>query len=365
MTQPATEDTSVIVSLQELVALEDERIQEEEAARIEAEAAAERRRVAAETATREAEEARRRAEDEARAEAARREAEAEARRQAIRVAELERVRIEAQAAAAREMTERVAEHQRKLAAVENDAERKRLHRFGVAALVMTLLVGGGATTGAVSHYRSLRHEHDRDMQQLSSETQRLLRDRYDALAQLHRRLSTAAARLERDERVRDELSDTRDAVASARRELDERSPSAAQLDRFEEALGDFSREVARQQRRSRHAELEAVRQTLMLKMKGREDLPHTWREALATAEAARRGIDAYDPDAVSLRAYDEALEKLALAAVGVEPVARNETPLTRSTPTTSADATTGQGSGSPLDGCSGQAGDPLCGLDNP
>lgn len=361
MTQPAAEDTSVILSLRELAALEDERIQEEEAAQAAARAEAERRRAEAEAAVREAEEARRQAEASARAEAARREAEEEARREAIRLAEVERVRVETQAAVAREMAEREAEHQRKLAALENDVERRRLRRFGTVGVVLTLLIGGGATASAVSHFQSLRQQHDQNMFQLSNETEQLLRDRHDALEQLNNRLSTAAGRLERDERIRSELAATRDAVATARRQLDEHHPTSGQLDRYEEALGDFSREVSRQQRRSRYAELETVRQTLMLKVKDRKDLPRDWREAKATAEAARNRVDAYDPEADALGAYDHALEKLALAAVGLEPVAG--TVPTYRAPTNSSRATTTKADpGDPTSGCSGKVGDPLCGL---
>lgn len=362
MNQPAVEDTSVLFSLQELAALEDERIQEEEAARAAARTEAERRRAEAEAAVREAEEARRQAEANARAEAARREAEDEARREAIRLAEVERVRVETEAAMAREMAEREAEHQRKLAALENDAERRRLRRFGTVGLVLTLLIGGGATAGAVSHFQSLRQRHDQSMFQLSSETEQLLRDRHDALELLDNRLSNAAARLERDETIRSELSATRDGVATARRQLDGNHPTASQLDHYEEALADFSREVSRQQRRSRYAELETVRQTLMLEMKNRKNLPSEWREAKATAEAARSRVDGYDPDGEALGAYDRALEKLALAAVGLEPVAENKAPAYKG-PTTSRGATTTKPDrGDPVTGCSGKVGDPLCGL---
>lgn len=363
MTQSATEDTSVIVSLKELVALEDERIQEEEAARQAAHREAERRQTEAAVAAREAEDARRQAEASARAEAARREAEDEARREAVRLAEMERVRVQTQAAVAREMAERVAEHQRKLAALDNDAERRRLRRFGAVGLVLTLLVGSGATAGAMSHFQSLRQQHDQTMFQLSSETEQLLRDRHDALEQLNSRLSTAAARLERDEAVRNELSATRDAVATARRQLDQHHPTAAQLDRYEEALADFSREVSRQQRRGRYAELETVRQTLMLKVRDRGDLPQPWREAKATADAARSRVDAYDPDPEALGAYDGALEKLALAAVGLDPVAGKRPPRYTGPATTTGDTPpTTPDPGDPLTGCSGKVGDPLCGL---
>src|SRR4029079_12230840 len=121
-------ESSVLFSLNQLMNLEQQRLREEEDAarrKAEAEAAArsnaERRLREEQQARIVAEENRRRAEEVQRREQA-------ARLEAIRLAELERVRIDAERQERLAMMEQAQDHERKVAALTQDRQKKRLTR---------------------------------------------------------------------------------------------------------------------------------------------------------------------------------------------------------------------------------------------
>jgi colicin import membrane protein len=143
-------ESSVLFSLNQLMNLEQQRIrEEEEAARKRAEAESivrmeiERRKREEQQARLHAEENRRRAE-----EAQRREM--EARLEAIRVAELEKVRIDAEQKVRIALLEQANEHERKLAALTQDEQKRRLKRiliYGGAFMAALFATGGGVYFG--------------------------------------------------------------------------------------------------------------------------------------------------------------------------------------------------------------------------
>jgi hypothetical protein len=145
--------SSVLFSLNQLMKLEQDRVREEELAamrRAEAEAAAradaERRARLEQEALMRAEEARRRAEEAARREEA-------ARHQAIRLAEAERVRIETEQRARIKLIEQQQEHERRLAAIEHDAQKRRLKNILYGGAVIASLVFGGSAFAYFGHYK--------------------------------------------------------------------------------------------------------------------------------------------------------------------------------------------------------------------
>lgn len=146
-------ESSVLFSLNQLMKLEQDRVHEEDLAardRAEAEAAArreaEQRARAQEEATRCAEEARRRAEA-----AVRREQ--EARLQAIQLGELERARVEALQKAHIDQLAQAQEHERRMAALAQDAQKRRLTRALIAGAALTVSIFGG---GAGLYFGSVR-----------------------------------------------------------------------------------------------------------------------------------------------------------------------------------------------------------------
>lgn len=142
-------DSSVLFNLREIMQLEQDRVQEEEASRQRQEAEAQRRREElearrrAEAAARVAEEQRLRDEEERR-----RRDEEERRRRDIEESEL-RIRYEAEARARAEDQERLLRHEREVAALAAQ-KRKGIHPGAVAAVVLVLVGGSvGAYFGAV------------------------------------------------------------------------------------------------------------------------------------------------------------------------------------------------------------------------
>jgi colicin import membrane protein len=145
-------ESSVLFSLHQIQRIEQQRIREEEEA--------ERRRLEAQANARRAAEARAREEREARrcAEEAQREAEearrreSQARLEAIRVAELEKVRMDAERRDRLAMIEQANAHEQKLLALREDKQKKRMRRaltWG-SAITMTLLATSvGAYFGVV------------------------------------------------------------------------------------------------------------------------------------------------------------------------------------------------------------------------
>lgn len=147
-----TRESSVLFSLNQIQRIEQQRIhEEEEAARRSLEAQANARRAAEERARAERE-AHLRAEESARqAEEARRR-ESQARLEAIRIAELEKVRMEADRRERLAMLEQANAHEAKLLALSEDMQKKRLRRALVwgSAITATLFATSlGAYFGVV------------------------------------------------------------------------------------------------------------------------------------------------------------------------------------------------------------------------
>jgi colicin import membrane protein len=138
-------ESSVLFSLKELMNLEEDRIRSEEAERTAAAAAAEKAKADAERSAREAEEARIRAEEERRRLDEQRSREETARLEAIRVAEVEKARIEAEQRARLEAMAAQQQHERSLAAINQDQSKKKLRNMLIVggAVVGIGLIGGG------------------------------------------------------------------------------------------------------------------------------------------------------------------------------------------------------------------------------
>ncbi len=141
----SVQESSVLVSLSHLMNLEQQRIREEDDARQAALEALQRARLDEERAARVAQEERIRAEESRRRaeEAARREE--SARHEAIRLAGVEKARVEGEQRARIAILEQAQRHERDLAALAQDAQKRRLQRTLLVggALSLTLL-GGGA-----------------------------------------------------------------------------------------------------------------------------------------------------------------------------------------------------------------------------
>ncbi|XXY53930.1 hypothetical protein WME91_22595 [Sorangium sp. So ce269] len=133
------QESSFLFSLKQLMSLEKQRLREEEEgarrralAQQEARRALEQRALAEQEARLRAEEERRRREEEqAREEAA--------RLDAIRAAAVERARVEAEQRARLEALAKQQEHERKLAALAGDAQKRRLKRLVAAGGALSIL----------------------------------------------------------------------------------------------------------------------------------------------------------------------------------------------------------------------------------
>lgn len=207
-------ESSVVCSLRELMAIEEQRVAHEATAR-----AAERaRRYAVEAAQRAVEDAQRDAEEEARRireleEEQRRRAEA-ARIEGLRQAELERVRLEAQRAAHVEELARHQEHERRLLALRlgHSARRLRSALIASAAFVLCLLLA----FVFVNRYAQAR---DAELELLRVE----LRDKEQALSQSNAPPETTPPQREERRKV-PTSSDEGDGTSDPRVEARQPSP---------------------------------------------------------------------------------------------------------------------------------------------
>jgi hypothetical protein len=141
----SVQESSVLVSLNHLMQIEQQRLREEDAARDAAEGAARRARLDEEQRVRAEQEARMRAEEARRRgeEATRREE--SARHEALRLASVERARIEGEQRARLAILEQEQRHERDLAALAQDAQKRRLSRALILGGALALaLIGGGA-----------------------------------------------------------------------------------------------------------------------------------------------------------------------------------------------------------------------------
>lgn len=138
-------ESSVLFSLNQLMSLEEQRIREEDEAKRQAIEAAQRARLDAEQRVRaeqeeriRSEEARRRAEESTRREES-------ARHEAMRLAGIERARIEAEQRAKIAILEQEQRHERDLAALGQDAQKRRLQRtLIIGGALAVAVLGGGA-----------------------------------------------------------------------------------------------------------------------------------------------------------------------------------------------------------------------------
>lgn len=152
-------ESSVIVSLRELMTLEDERVADEAAARAAAEAAERDRRLAAERARREAERRRLQEEEDARRAEELRRREDEARLEAVRVAELERAR-RAREHEARMAELAVARAQEEHGALLRRSQSTRRLKLAMVGNAAALLLGAAVVLVHASH-RAARHGAER------------------------------------------------------------------------------------------------------------------------------------------------------------------------------------------------------------
>jgi len=199
-------DSSVLFSLSQLMGLEQQRVREEEEARQKARAASQRARLDAERRVREEEEERVRVEEaRLRAEATARREES-ARHEAMRLAGMEKARIEAEQRARIAILERAQRHERELASLQQDAQKKRLQRTLVlgGALALALLGGGAGLYFGKLQPEAAQARREQDAQIARSEAElgvakvaydRAVRDSEAALSAL-RAANDEAARLE-------------------------------------------------------------------------------------------------------------------------------------------------------------------------
>src|SRR4029078_9334982 len=135
-------ESSVLFSLKELMTLEEDRIRTEEADRAAQAAAAEKARGEAERAAREAEEARIRSEEERRRFEEQRSREEAAKLEAIRVGEVEKARVEAEQRARLEAMAAQQQHERSLAAIQQDEGKQKLRKMLMYGGIAVFLLGG-------------------------------------------------------------------------------------------------------------------------------------------------------------------------------------------------------------------------------
>jgi colicin import membrane protein len=146
-------ESSVLFSLKELMSLEEDRIRGEEEQKAAAAAAAEKARLEAEKIAREAEEARIRAEEERRRTDEQRSREETARLEAIRIAEVEKARLETEQKARLDAMTAQQSHERSLAALKHDESKKSLRKMLIYGAVAVVILGGGGTFLGVRSYQ--------------------------------------------------------------------------------------------------------------------------------------------------------------------------------------------------------------------
>lgn len=300
-------ETSVLVSLRELVSLEDERLAEEEEARQRAHAEAEQARKSAVEQAKLAEQERRLAEEEARVARARQEAEEQARLAAIAQGELERARIEARAVAAQAARDTELAHERVLAQHQSERDKTRLKVWGIGVLLAAVLGAGGLGVMALMPADTTE---DPRIAQLEREQAELLKDRRAALDALRDRLEDRLGAFDGEGEA---LQAAHRAAVAARTALDTEGPTDAGLDAYEASLDELATEVGRAHRRAVHATLLAAHDTLDEKVEATRRPTPALTKAAKAAEASRRGVDPSEPVERDLEAYDAALEKLAVA----------------------------------------------------
>lgn len=161
------DESSVLLSLNELMGLEEDRIATEEKTRAELEAA-ERARVSAEAAAKRAQEESRLAQaEEARRVEDLRRREEEARVEAAAQGEIEKAKAEVEHRARMEQLAQAQRHEQNLAALKQDEGKKKL-KMAVIATVSILVLGG---IGGVMAYNSSIEQAEKEKAALQAERQ--------------------------------------------------------------------------------------------------------------------------------------------------------------------------------------------------
>jgi colicin import membrane protein len=185
-------ESSVLFSLNELMALEQQRVTEEAAARAALRAAELEQKEAAARALREQEAARlRQAEETRRAEEFRRREE-QARLEALRHAETARVLLEAEHRARMAELSVAQEHERQLARLEKEQGARRL-KWGIVATASVLVL---VTLGSLAAFRSVTAQSDADKLALARQNESTLADSERRTGQLQREIERINAERE-------------------------------------------------------------------------------------------------------------------------------------------------------------------------
>ena len=213
-------ESSVLFSLKELMNLEEQRIQEEEADRERRTREEMERKLASERAARDAEERRLRDEEEARRLEELRRREESTRLDAIRQGEIEKARTEAEHRARMEAMASQQAHEHQLAIVSTDTSKKRLQLI-VGIVTAVLLIGG---IGGGLAWKKSAEEADRkaaamaaDAKAKEEEFLRLKREfeeKQEEQRSLQQRLESAKDEVERA-KLEADLSKKRKEVAAA------------------------------------------------------------------------------------------------------------------------------------------------------
>ena len=148
-------ETSVMVSLNELVALEKARVDEERVERQRVSEEAARIRHEAMTRARVAEEQRKADDARARADVARQHLDEQTRLEGLRQAEVERARVEAQALVDRELAQARHVHEREMLRLASQRNSGALRSVAILGAVVTVLLAGGAAIGAITFTGSI------------------------------------------------------------------------------------------------------------------------------------------------------------------------------------------------------------------
>ena len=303
-----TTDTSVLVSLQELVSLEHERLREEEAERENARREAERARRLAEEQQRAAEEARQAAEQEARRQRRQAAAEEAARLDALKQAEIVRARVAAEAAARRERETLELQHRSELHRLQQ-ARHTRRWRVGLAAGLLVAVVAGGVVAvqvvGNLERQQAAQEDRNR---RLELEQQRYLSDR---LAVLDRVAEAMRDKLETLDPLPAELSAAEAEVRRLRASLSPGALEQVEVDALEQAQQALAEALARTHRRRQLESLDALRAELHAAVVAVRRPGVELSRADARVEALRNGIESSDPDGAALQRMASALEDLA------------------------------------------------------
>jgi len=200
MTKTPTTESSLLFSLDELMSVEQDRIDTEQHQQRQALLEAERDKAQAIANAQTAERARQRAEEQRRNDARMRRREDDVRSQATREAEIERVRIEAARRGELELKKASWEHELKIKTLEQDDVKKQLRATQIASAAMLAIAA--AVCGFIVNNLSADHRIDRTALRAEilegdaklAELQRSADQQEGAIAQLETELDAANAR---------------------------------------------------------------------------------------------------------------------------------------------------------------------------